>query len=670
MADNPAQDLATLWSTNETRFKPSRDKIEECGQWERGEVRPTLPLRMVNGKQVPQGFPVVLPHATTMPQDVAAFVARKEPSLKRTPLGEGSRAERDASNVERWLQEAFASKVMIEGKPLWKVLTSIATHDSEYAVLVQPAQSAYKGVLSLHDDDGQISATWQRATDGRDREEYGTGFKVNRKRSRMAYESYMRNFKAKRWPILVRVLSAPEYQPLGRDALTGQLDTLLIKTQCTAAHLKTQGFEWWAHDYHSSSDPGSAKSFTLYELHTTGPWRIVYQIDGLNGDKYQATKDGNSVQLGLDMGAEYGFHRLLAGQFFGWNRAHEKDPSKRGIPLLSPFLGILGGAQRQISGIIEHNWRTGFGSWGYKIEPEMLDAWIEMGKPTQFHMLEDTIHPLLGTPVSLVHQGAGPDAWRVFEFLMGLVERFNEGERVRSNPDASSIAQTTTAASTDTVLSDIADGALQGVQFVAEAMLEVCAALSEKTGGPIPIYCHVNAKGEEQTHVELSAKELMGDFRVDVEQPTKKWGNLPLAQAGAGWQARGLVGKYEWRQDFAGDPQPEEGLDKIAAEQYVDSEEGQAELHTEVARVQGDRRRIRIQDLQSNGDLSQGMTPTAALPPRPGGQTGMGQDGVPPTNGLSQAQASVMGQTAAAVNPGAVTNVVTATGAGPAQAPV
>jgi hypothetical protein len=672
MADNVAQDLAAMWSSNEPRWKPSRDLIAEVARWERQEIKPTLPMRMQGGRQIAQGFPVTLPQSTTMPQDVASFVARRYPALKRKPLGEGTRAARDASDVETWLQEAFSSKVKIDGEPLWDTLVAHATHDSEFAVLCQPAPSHYSGLLNLYEDDGKtIKATWQRNADNLSADEYllkngsKKGYSTSSRKSREAQQSYARDYKARRWPFVVRVLSAPEYLPLGRDPLTGRLDTLLIRSVCSATHLKTQGFDWWAQTTGDSSNShqGSGQSYTLYELHTANPWRIVYQIEGLNGDRYEATKDGTPVQQGLDMGKLFGLHRLPAGQFWGWHRAHEKDPAKRGIPLLSPFLGILGGAQRSISGIVEHNYRTGFGGWGYKLAPEMIDTWVEMGRPDHISLVDDSVMPLLGDPVSLVHQGVGQDAWRVFEFLMSLVDRFNEGEHVRTSPDASSVAQSTALASVDTVLSQISNGSLQAYNFVAECLLEQGAALAEQTGGPIPVYCHLTKDGQEQTHVELSTDMLMGDFTVDVEQPTKKGSNLPKAQAGIAWQERGLIGKYEWREDFYGDPQPEEALDKIAAEQYVDSPDGQKELQLLVAEIQGDRKAQRIRNMQNAGDLSLGMTPSAALPPRPP-QNGVAPNGVP-TGMPNQAASSLGGQMAAAVNPGAVTNVVTATGTGP-----
>jgi hypothetical protein len=672
---NAAADLATLWTTNASRFHQSRALIEECSQWALQQRAPIVPT--TDGRR--QGFAVQLPHTTTMPNDVASFVARRQPSLTRTPLGSGSRAARTASDVENWLQEAMRSKVLIDGEPFWETVVAHLVSDAEVAVLVQPAPSHYSGLLELFDEDGSIRGEWQRNKDGLDVDEYTAktgskkGYGVSTRKSTDAHKSYSTSYKARRWPFLVRVLGAAEYLPLGRDQISGRLDTLLIRSVCSTTHLKTQGFDWWTTSGGGSRESNvqsSGKTYWLYELHSSMPWTITYQIVGMDGTKYQATMNGEADQLGIDMEKEFGLRQLPAGLYYGWHRAQDKNPATRGIPLLAPFLGIIGAANRSLAGVVEHNYRTGYGGWGVELNPAFLEQWVEMGRPQQFDIKDDATHILLGKPSSLVHGGVGQDAWKILEYLSGLVERFNESERVRTSADSSSIAQTTSLASADTILSQITNGALQAYQLVAEALLEQCAALSEATGGPIPVYCHVVADGSEQTHVELSAKDLLGDFRVDVEQPTQKGSNLPKAQAGVGWQQMGLIGKAEWRQDFYGDPQPEAALDTIAAEAYVDSPDGQKELQMLIARIQGDQDAQKIKGMQDQGTLSPGGTPTAAIPDQPPGgpappQPGIGPGGVPMPQQPNVAASALGGMTAAAVNPGEVTKVVQGTGVGP-----
>lgn len=671
MADqtpNPARNLTALWAANEARFKESRDLIADCAEWELQHRPPVVPVQ----GGVPQGFAFQMPQSTLMPQDVASFVSRRQPSMKRNPLGSGTRANNAASKVESFLEAAFKSKIQIDGEPLWDTLCAFGTHDAEYAVIVQPAPSHYSGLVTLYEDDGKtIRAEWLRNAQNMDLTEFtddgGKGFRSSPKKSREAQQSYARDYKARRWPIVVRVLSAPEYLPLGRDPLTGRLDTLLVRSVCSATHLKTQGFDWWTlasgGGSRESNVEGAGKTYWLYELHHSNPWTIVYQIVGMDGAEYQAEKDGQAVQLGLDMGQQYGIQQLPAGVFYGWHRPHEKDPARRGIPLLAPFRGILGAANRSLSGIVEHNYETGYGGWGIELNPDLLEAWRELGMPKQFDLQDRAIHTLLGRPTSLVHQGVGQDAWRIFEFLAALVERFNESERVRTSPDASSIAQTTSLASADTVLSQIGNGALQAMKMVAECVLEQVAVLSDEMGAPIPVYCTLNKDGQEQTHVELSSRDLQGDFTIDVEQPTKKGSNLPKAQAGISWMKEGAISLRTWLEDFYGEEQPEHEMDLIASEQYITGPEGQKQLGAMVSRILGDRDAQTIRGLQDAGKLTEGGNPSSMVPPRPtggGGASGTSGNRLP----LSQAQASNMGTFAAAVNPGAQTQVVTATGTG------
>lgn len=672
MAENPnvGRNLTALWAQNEGRFRESRDLIADCAEWEMQRRPPAIP--MPEGQ--PQGFAFQMPQSTLMPQDVSSFVARRQPSLKRTPLGGGPKANKTASEIETFLQSAFESKIQIDGEALWDTLCAFGTHDGEYCVLVQPAPSHYSGLLTLYEDDGKtIRAEWQRNTDGLNLDEYTSkngsksGYRSSVRKSTEAQKSYARDYKARRWPILVRVLSAPEYLPIGRDPLTGRLDTLLIRSVCSATYLKSQGFEWWSltgGGAVESNVESAGKTYWLYELHSSNPWNIVYQIVGLDNAEYRAEQDGQPVQMGLNMAEKFNLHQLPAGVFYGWHRAHEKDPAKRGIPLLAPFRGILGAANRSLTGIVEHNYQTGYGGWGYKIDPELHDIWVEMGRPTTVPLADGQMHLLLGAPVSLVHQGVGQDAWRIFEFLAALVERFNESERVRSSPDASSIAQTTSLASVDTVLSQIANGALMAMKLVAESVLEQVAVLSEQMGAPIPVYCTVNQDGEEQTHVELSAKDLLGDYTVTVEQPTKKGSNLPKAQAGISWSETGHISRRTWLEDFYGEPQPEREMDLIAAEQYMNGQEGQQQLGLMVSRMLADRDAQQIRSLQDQGRLTAGGNPSAMIPPRPAGGNGVARNGVPGPQMPNQAASALGGMTAAAVNPGAQTAVVQATGTG------
>src|SRR5258707_11143505 len=106
---SPTRDLASLWARESERFRSSRSRIRQAGQWRRNEVMPRVPWTD------PTPFQVTLPHATTMGQAVVAFLARRRPQAHRLPLGSDPRAERIASRIENWVQPLIEDEIQSNG---------------------------------------------------------------------------------------------------------------------------------------------------------------------------------------------------------------------------------------------------------------------------------------------------------------------------------------------------------------------------------------------------------------------------------------------------------------------------------------------------------------------------------------------------------------------------
>src|SRR5579859_7413676 len=157
-------DLAQLWASEYNRFQASRSRIKQAGQWRRNEVTPRVPWTDA------QPFQVMLPHAATMGQSVAAFLARRRPSVHRDPLGSDPRSERIASRIERWLQPVLEDELQSNGEPLWDACLALAVHDGEWASIVQPAESHWDDLLDYTVDEGGtsvIAPRFQRDAKGR-----------------------------------------------------------------------------------------------------------------------------------------------------------------------------------------------------------------------------------------------------------------------------------------------------------------------------------------------------------------------------------------------------------------------------------------------------------------------------------------------------------------------
>lgn len=609
----PERDLHALWTAEYGRFSSSRALIETCAAWARGTVEPHVPANW----QAPEKFRVTLPHAVTLGQDVAAFVGRKQPAPKRIPLGAGTKAAKAASTVEEWLQAVLLDYLQIDGDPLYEVLVSYATHDAEFGVLVSPRPAHYAHLLQFQDEDGQVVARWRRNREGETEGEFRAKrpraeYRVDPGKSAEAYRAYERDAKARTLPFVVRVLSAAQCLPFGRDPRTGRLDALLIRTERTAISLQDDGFTFSAAT-DGQDGAGAGSTFVLYELWTPG--KVRYQVTGLTGAAYHTHL--NNEHAVIDLQAEYGLRTVPGGYYYGWHRAHETDPAKKGIPILSPFLGILRAANQIATAKLAHTHMTGFGAWGFKLDTELLGVWQEMGRPVSMDLEPMKNHVLLGEPRSLVHQGSGPEANEMMGLLLGLVDKFSQSNAIKGDPSNSGFGQAVSASSVETVLRQISEGATAALTCVATNLLEQVALLSEKTGSSIPVYTHVTRQGDVQTHLELGEDDLLGDFTVRISFPQKRGQNLPLAQAGTTWASGKFISRRTWLQDFYGDEQPEEEEDRIWVERWLDTPEVDAQVMELVALMQGDRAMRQKSKLQQEGTLSPGGTPSALLPERP-----------------------------------------------------
>jgi len=191
-------DLAQLWATEYGRFQASRSRIKQAGQWRRNEVTPRVPWAD------PGPFQIMLPHATTMGQSVAAFLARRRPSVHRDPLGSDPRAERIASRIENWLQPVLEDELQSNGEPLWDAALAFAVHDGEWASLVVPAADHWDELLDYTVDEGGVTVIaprFQRDSKGRavDDEFYakpGRSFKLDKIQSAMSHADYSKDAKA------------------------------------------------------------------------------------------------------------------------------------------------------------------------------------------------------------------------------------------------------------------------------------------------------------------------------------------------------------------------------------------------------------------------------------------------------------------------------------------
>lgn len=617
----PERRLSSVWNDEYGTYARSRRIIRDCGLARRREIKAALPPNWEN----PEAFSVELPHSTTLGQDVINFLGRKRPAYHRTPSGQGPTSQRLSSKVELFVQEAMDRKLRANGEDLWEALLAHATNDGEYGVIVQPRTSHWASVLDMIGDDGEIRPIFRRDASSRAPSDpsydAGASFVTHRGKSADAYDEYLKDAKAKELPLVVRILPAEMCLPIGLDPASGRVDALLLKSRRSAKSLQLDGFnctiigaEHGDMEYLIST----GAQLILYELHTGG--RIYYELEGPNRESVDATRNG-SQELMVDLEKEWGLTEVTGGYFFGAHHANEVDPAKKGIPFLFPFLGAINGVNTTITAKVAFAYRYAFYGPGLKLDPQLVGAWKEMGAPATFDLKPMQINTLPGDVQNLLPPSVGRDADEVIALLTGIVNSMSPTNGMNVSDAQSGFQGGVQLAAVEHMLRQIREGAQAGAQCIAENVLRIASAIAKSTGSAVPVYVTVrpnnNGTPETVTMMELGPDDCQGDYTIDVLLPQQKFQNLALMQAGAGFVQQGRISGLTWLEEMAGFEQPEAEEDRIWVEQQLASPEGQKYTLSLAAKMRGNAELLKLARLRQDGQVSDGGTPTSALPQRP-----------------------------------------------------
>jgi hypothetical protein len=698
-------DLAHLWSDSYSHFSRSRQRVADAGAMRRNEVPPHVP----QGWESPDSFRMFLPHATRLGQEIISYASRRAPGMKR-PAGPGPMAERTASKIERWLGKPAAGtnpgggalgELRSGGETLWESFLAHAANDGEFGLLVVPRTAHWSSLIDfeiqdpdnpdsyvihpyfLRDDDDVGPDETDELEDLLESGHYPRKFKANYDNSAKAFFKYARDAKARRLPFVVEVLHPDLCLPIGLDPATGKVDALLVRSERTARSLKMAGFHFeveapgdstqgWAGTSYSSALQGVGSRYTLFELWTPG--KVLYQVADTHvgksdsarytGLSTQMLQNGELVSAMIDLEQDFGLTEVPGGYFYGAHHPDERDPDKKGYPFIYPLLGLIRGGNQILTNIAGHSFKIGFGGWFADVSRTDPNLWSEKGRPDVVEVHPNKVTYVMGAPTPAYHPGASPEVEKLVDTVLQLLQQHSP-TGLTGNPDQSGFSQGVAAAGGEIEIGQVIGGATLALKRTAELLLEQASAISELTATPVPVFSHTAKDGTRKDLVEVSAKDIAGDFTVEVFFPQKKGSNLPLAQAMYQWMQgeRPAISQYTWLSEGFGEEQPDEEMDRIWVERTLASEQGQQMVIEAAARFQGDKEMARIAKLKQQGALSPGGTPTAMMPPRTPRQSGManGTAGVEMGN---PAISALGGQMAGAMQTGPQANVMAATGQG------
>jgi hypothetical protein len=653
-----AYDLAALWDQEYPRFRQSRRRIAEAGRLRRGEIKPHVPSDIDNA----DAFRIVIPHATMLGQSIIQYLTRKSPSVQRDS-GPGPMAQRVASKIEHYLGQpgrgGLLAEIRANGEQLWESFVAHGANDGEYGLLVMPRPAHWSHIVDFADDDPEqpngtprIHPYFLRDVENRTPKdayysdaESPREFQLDDRNTADAYYEYVRDARARSAPFVVEVLPHDTCLPIGLDPSTGRVDAMLVRTVRSALSLKALGFDWQVlghedapRDESGALSPtsvllGGGTEMSLYALWVPGGvWYQVGPVPGRGNQRkgyrtYMVDGEGRSAAAFINLREQYGIDDVPGGYFYGAHHANERDPDKKGIPLLWTFGSLINGVNQTISSIVHHSYEVGFGGWF--ADPTGIDTklWTQNGQPISVKVQRGKVTYVAGKLTPAVHTGVDKDVGWFVQMALNLLERFGPSPAMTGGAaDAGGFSQAVGMAAGENTIAQILNGAMQALTVTCECLLEQTECLSRHLDGDgIPVYARVDPKtGQRHNLLELTANDINGDYRVEVIFPMKKGSNLALAQGMFQWWKGGGISHYTWLQDGWGEEQPEEEQDRIRVEQALNSDKGQELIWTLAARIQGDREMAKIAQLQQAGKLAPGGTPNALMPPRPGGAPGTG----------------------------------------------
>lgn len=705
--------LADLWKSEYGRFRKSRKRIAEAGQLRRNEIRPHVPADIENA----DAFRIQIPHSLLLVQNIIQYLTRKQPGIRR-PAGAGPMATRLSDKIEKWLgapsKGGALGELKSNGEALWEAFVAHGANDGEYGLLVLPRPASWSHLLDFAEDSEgddesgtKIHPYFQRDAEGRDPGDafYADNphvFKLDMVESEKAFNGYESDQRARALPFNVEVLSAEITLPIGIDPASGKVDAMITRTVRSVRSLKMLGFDW---DVIGQADAptdesgglsptsvllGGGLQVTLYQLIVPGG--IFYQVgeaptDGRKSGavyptylrKAVRTKDETTGEdttemrrtaAFINLTETYGITEVPGGYYYGAHHPSELDPDKKGIPVLSIFSSLIMGVNQTVSSLVHHAYEVGFGGW--LADPSNVDPkyWTEQGKPMKVKVHRGAVSYVAGKITPAVHAGTDKDVSWFITMALSLLERFGPSQAMTSgDPADGGFSQAVAQASGENALGQILAGSMAAMRRTCECLLEQAAAISDMLGEPIPVYCRYDPKdGSYHELLPLSAKDLNGDFTVEVIFPMKKGSNLALAQGMFQWWKGGALSHHTWLNEGWGEEQPDEEIDRINVELALKSDKGQELVWQLAGRIQGDREMAKIAGLVQAGKLGPGGTPTALMPARPTDlATSQADGGTPPGNAGVE-----VGNTAAAAMGGIMSgqtmtrpqgNVAAATGA-------
>ncbi len=638
--DITAAQIKLLYETSVLRYSNSRERIRQSREMLAGNLRIEMPEEIEDKNK--QHLAVRLPQGTTIPLKTVNVLQRKRPKVRRYPIGKSQQAEDDANAVERFMN-AWGEQAID-----WDTLVDWLFNESETAMLTLPTDAHYERVPSLFDiaEDGSktIRPIYQRDKAGKRRKAGDDKFKPDDKKSTAAWEEILDDYRAKNPLVQCRLINATDCAAIWGN--NDQLEGLVIKELYGRQELIKRNFKWNGMDDllepadQSEAAAPTRSQVTLYTyvgLNDEGQPFVAYSVEG-KSTKFKAPTvedPDRQADAKINLYEQYGLSRIPIKYGYGWH-FRTKNPDMRGVPFIWPFIPSLLGTDALATATVTHAWNHAFGGWFSEVNPALdPKAWLDEGQPRPVKVKQMGVTYVPGPIKPAVHQGVNKDVMQMIQLMMGAVEQEipgGGGGAFGAAGASSGHDRSLMRAYLEDSVSQVLKSALEMYEFACEIALEIFCHLAEQHDMPIPLYVNVD-KGAAPTSVKATLRELvvlepgMAGVNYDLEAfyPRQHGENLAQAQQLAEFVKQKLATFDEFRRLGFGDENPGETRILIAVDELIfETPVGRQYVMERAMEILGEEKMKEMLQLQAQGMMTAGGTPTAALDGLFPGQAGGG----------------------------------------------
>lgn len=636
--------ILQLWNETALDYQYSRENIllmrdMICG-------RTIVDLKSGFDDEAASGLVPKLPHRQQLPVKMTNTLSGKRPTIKRHPTGPGLRAEKQADDLESWIN-AVMKKVLD-----WPELVGRAVQDGEYGVITLPTTADWVDMPDFLDsldidDDGEakaeakteeiparkkrktskvkINQRYHRDANGTAYDEEGYGGKPDRKQSEKAYQAEKKDFLARRLPFSVRVVSATDCLPIWGPRR--ELEGLVVRTLYSRQSLIRRNYR---HAFAGGTggllqpkeaaptDYGQGAQVYLYEYYGLDHRGLPYVSYSAGGEDTVWGTDGATATI--DLWEEYGLTKLPADYAYGLHRALD-NPDERGMPLMEPLVPMMLNIEGNLARVSMYLHRTAFPNF-VELPGTDSDGVADGGeKPKPLELLQGGGITKVSGEVKPLSAGqmSGDIKWLVQVQMESISSAEPSESATGGNGGASGYQMTLSREYLEIANSMILNGAGDVYASVASKILEIAVAISKKHGVDVPVYDNIEIPPTETTaassmHKLLEVRKEWIEPIYDVEAEYPKYpSNIAEIQQAADLYGRGL-NTFDDVREKMGDNSPATTRAKIFADRwYNENPQGQMQIAALAAKLRGDEAESTRLELLAGGQITEAGFPVGAL---------------------------------------------------------